>query len=696
MKKKLVTCILSLLLAVAPPAHAWFFTSMFFAGLQMWARAASAVLGMGSYEQRRRDYDGGSQYEEEKRKYRQRIEQELQDKARDEEESRTLDYYVKSDNYDYEVRYFLSRMLDLATSTDDRKKESVRDFVSDKIVVKFLTIILNPNIDLKPLINKAAFANKIKEKAKGRDLSDYIRKGVLDLISNNGISLDDLRKAVWSRKLDVALSDRLDDLGFLRGEAVKYFDDMGLSVKSVVNSLKDPSVGLNKDSGQLIESISSIVTAYFETFSAEEKNRLQNEFLKIENPTQFDVIAFALMHSGPGMIKLVQLFYQNIQSPVLKAALKSAEENVPPMPFETVRRIVEGDLEKIGLTFEEVFSEFDSEPVKSGSVAQVHRAVVKYHDENGAPVSKTVAVKVRRNDYPKNLESDIFRLKEAGIERYFEHGIFGQIFESMRAEGDFRLEGRNIVAASEIYNRPELKVDVVTLALPEVLPPTESVLVMDFVDGGFSVGDGSKTSAKQIGSRMNALGNLYEVWLKNALLGNGFIHADPNGGNAKVRPDGFGVFLDFGNVAELSPRQQDAIKRLIVSAGMKNTNGSAAALVELVPGLKRVKTQDIRAAVEQVLQKSDFFDIFYGFFEVATSNKASIPISLAQFLRGVILFKNQFSYLQDQIDAKKNPALKKRLDRNFESITREIMFESLGTGELCGMLLKKAAAALTQ
>jgi hypothetical protein len=74
--------------------------------------------------------------------------------------------------------------------------------------------------------------------------------------------------------------------------------------------------------------------------------------------------------------------------PAWCAALAETMDAAPPVHPRVVRRIVERDL---GVRIEDVFDEWDDEPVATASVAQVHRASV-----NGTPVAVKVGLGQQR------------------------------------------------------------------------------------------------------------------------------------------------------------------------------------------------------------------------------------------------------------------------------------------------------------
>ena len=88
-------------------------------------------------------------------------------------------------------------------------------------------------------------------------------------------------------------------------------------------------------------------------------------------------------------------------------ALSIFTDNVDPMPASLAKAVVQSELLHADEVWEDVFLEFDDEPLGAASVAQVHRAVLtpKY----GGP--REVAVKIQRPSIESKLLGDISNLK---------------------------------------------------------------------------------------------------------------------------------------------------------------------------------------------------------------------------------------------------------------------------------------------
>ena len=101
---------------------------------------------------------------------------------------------------------------------------------------------------------------------------------------------------------------------------------------------------------------------------------------------------------GPSFIKLGQLLSTraDLFPPEYIDEFKKLQDRVPPVSFEQIRNVVEKDLK---LPLDEPFESFESEPLASASVAQVHLARLA--------TGERVPVKVVRPGIDKNIREDI-------------------------------------------------------------------------------------------------------------------------------------------------------------------------------------------------------------------------------------------------------------------------------------------------
>ena len=98
-------------------------------------------------------------------------------------------------------------------------------------------------------------------------------------------------------------------------------------------------------------------------------------------------LRIAFGHLGPTYIKLGQIVSggEGLFPAELVSEFKLLRDRVPAEPFAEVRKVVEAEF---GRPLEEIFSEFDREPIAAASIAQVHGARLR--------TGETVVVKVQR------------------------------------------------------------------------------------------------------------------------------------------------------------------------------------------------------------------------------------------------------------------------------------------------------------
>ncbi len=197
---------------------------------------------------------------------------------------------------------------------------------------------------------------------------------------------------------------------------------------------------------------------------------------------------------------------------------------------------------------QEVFREFEPEPLAAASLGQVHRAVTK----NG----ENVAVKIQYPAIRASIENDFKLLRSAAFPgRLTGHAPMAVIAEIQRgflAETDYMEEGKNL----DFFGRGLSRFTYLTIPRAYWDLTTDRVLTMSFVDGlamsAFLKTGPSQSVRDLIGSRLVELYYFQLHKLKS-------IHADHHPGNYLFQPDGCIGLIDFGCVKRIAFDATDLI-----------------------------------------------------------------------------------------------------------------------------------------
>ena len=111
-----------------------------------------------------------------------------------------------------------------------------------------------------------------------------------------------------------------------------------------------------------------------------------------------DNLAADLERMGPAFVKLGQLMStrSDMFPPEVLESLSRLQDELEPMPFHGVARIVQDEL---GVRMSKAFDRFDEEPVAAASLGQVHKARLRD--------GRTVAVKVQREGIQETVRGDL-------------------------------------------------------------------------------------------------------------------------------------------------------------------------------------------------------------------------------------------------------------------------------------------------
>ncbi len=259
---------------------------------------------------------------------------------------------------------------------------------------------------------------------------------------------------------------------------------------------------------------------------------------------------------GPTFVKIGQLLStrQDVIPPWAVKELRKLQDQVAPMPYETVREVLTAEL---GAGPETLFAEFAREPTASASLGQVHRAVL----QDGA----VVAVKIQRPGMGKLVERDLSVLLDLaelleGRLGFASHlqltRIVAELARSLRDELVYTIEGRNAERiAGSLKHAPGIRVPRVYWELT-----TGKVLTCEMLEGQpLSSLDGVDEAERAI------LAQRLARFVLRMILIDGFFHADPHPGNLIHLPDGSIGVVDWGMVGLLSRSLKDSLDEIFIS-----------------------------------------------------------------------------------------------------------------------------------
>lgn len=276
-------------------------------------------------------------------------------------------------------------------------------------------------------------------------------------------------------------------------------------------------------------------------------------------------IRMTLEQLGPTFIKFGQVLATrpDILPMSFLLELRNLHDHVAPMPFETVKRVIEADL---GKPLSQVFQSIDETPIASASIAQVHRARLLSGEE--------VVVKVQRPDLPEIVSSDLRILayladlleRRIPESRQFRPKALVEEFKrSLTRETDFTLEMASMLRYKENFK------DEVDLIVPKPYQElcTKRLLVMERVEG-VKVTD--KEALKALGVDLQKIvGTGLRVTLRS-IFEFGFFHADPHPGNFFVTKDNKIALLDFGMMGSIDQKRIDELLTYLVALVSKDVD----------------------------------------------------------------------------------------------------------------------------
>ena len=269
------------------------------------------------------------------------------------------------------------------------------------------------------------------------------------------------------------------------------------------------------------------------------------------------------------------------------------------MSVDLARQTIE---EELGRPVDELFIEFDDEPIAAASIGQVHRAIaVVAHPTTGEPVERAVAVKVQ---YPGVAEAISSDLRNADLLGALLKQSFGGLDPSemvdeiklrLSDEVDYALEAENQRKFADYYR------DHPFIHVPEVLNElsTAKVLTSELVSG-FRWNE----LLRRPQADRDRAGEVIFRFVFRSLYRFGAFNGDPHPGNYLFHDDGTVTFLDFGLVKHFTHDELEMFASMVEAAAVKHDAAAFRRIVEDAGMLK----PDAPVDTDEV---GKYFSLFY-------------------------------------------------------------------------------------
>jgi ubiquinone biosynthesis protein len=274
-------------------------------------------------------------------------------------------------------------------------------------------------------------------------------------------------------------------------------------------------------------------------------------------------LRLALEELGPTFIKFGQIISarRDLVTDEYYAELCKLQDSVPTFPGTEAKKIFESE---IGISVDEAFDEFDTQPLAGASIAQVHRAVTK----EGA----IVAVKVQRPDIQPVIERDLSIILDLAkfVDKHVPDisvlnpvAIIKEFSNTIRKELDFTNEASNAERFGQQFEGNE------HIHVPAVLREfsKEKILTMEFISG-YPVND-TEVLLKHDIDPVELSENI-SVLIYQQIFEHGFFHGDPHPGNMTVLKGGIIGLYDYGMMGAFSPGFRSSVAHLIAGLAEKD------------------------------------------------------------------------------------------------------------------------------
>ncbi|MBT8266717.1 MAG: AarF/ABC1/UbiB kinase family protein [Bacteroidia bacterium] len=378
---------------------------------------------------------------------------------------------------------------------------------------------------------------------------------------------------------------------------------------------------------------------------------------------------------GPTFVKFGQILSNrpDLVPLELTIELEKLHDNVPPMPNEVAKKIVETELND---TVENLFAWFEPAPFASASIAQVHRATL--HS------GKRVALKVQRSGIQEVIGedikamykiADILERRMPSLKSFDPVGLVKNFEDSILKEIDFINESVNI---QRFYNnlKNDTSLDQYAEA-PKVYQSltTTKVLTLEFISG-IKINQVEELIANDIDTKVIAK-RLTVSFFKQIFV-YGFFHADPHPGNLLVLPNNHICYLDFGMMGSMLPRDISIFGKLFISITNRDVNNIIKTLQQLSNNVSIENMRDLEYDINEFVEKyyvrevheNEMSTVLLDLKDIIIAHGLKVPTYFFLFARSLVTLEGVLSKLDPKLEQFEivKPYLRKSVTEKYNPI----------------------------
>jgi ubiquinone biosynthesis protein len=353
--------------------------------------------------------------------------------------------------------------------------------------------------------------------------------------------------------------------------------------------------------------------------------------------------------------------------------LEKLQNNVPPMPEDEAKDIVEVELKD---NVENLFAWFDPKPFASASMAQVHKVTLK--------TGERVALKIQRPNIREIIFEDIkvmysiadvLEKRIPSLKSFDPIGLVKNFEESILKELDFINESINV---QRFYNniKNDTGRDQFAIA-PRVYQDftTDKILALEFMSG---IKISNIKALEESGIDVKIIGKRLATTYFKQIFEYGFFHADPHPGNLLVMPNKEICYLDFGMMGSILPRDIEIFGQLFISIIKKDVHKIIKVLQKLssssaIPNMRDLEF-DINEFVEKnyvrTIHKNEMSTILLELKDIIVAHGLKVPTYFYLFARSLVTIEGVIEKLNPDLQQFElvRPYLVKSVTKNYNPL----------------------------